>query len=224
MILGTLAAASSPVIVCCLKHRSTGWAPLLGIFCKHSGPGFSNLQGSPERRSTDEAPFVPAATNHGAKSISSQTALSWQQSRLIAFLRLCDVAGCLHSRGKSLFAPQLWPHSSRARACLSLITREMVQGKSLEMQRKGCAEVTQGGDQLWLMLFTFEEKEHFGAGIACWLASKGHKRERMPFLFSTVRDHAMQLKETANINNAWGPGADTVFNYLGNWGVVKLWL
>lgn len=77
--------------------------------------------------------------------------LSLQQ--LIAPQRLGDVAGCLLSEGKSLFASPLALSSLPVeRACLSLITREMVR------RRGPPAEITQGDDQLWLMLFTFEGK------------------------------------------------------------------
>lgn len=110
----------------------------------------------PEPRSGEQAPFDPAAANHRAKSISRQKALSPQQ--LIAPRRLRDVAGCLLSEGKSLFAPPALTSLPAECACLSLITRETVQGGEAVRRRGGAAERTHGDDQMWLMLFTFEGK------------------------------------------------------------------
>lgn len=85
-------------------------APCLAFFfCKHPGPGFLisrvHMPWQLEPLSSKETSFVPAAANHGTKSISCQKVLSWQQLQLLTLQWLCDVARCLHSRGKSLFAP-----------------------------------------------------------------------------------------------------------------------
>lgn len=84
-------------------------APCLAFFCKHSWPGFLisgvHMPWQLEPLSSKEASFVPAAANHGTKSISCQKVLSWQQLQLLTLQWLCDITRCLHSRGKSLLVP-----------------------------------------------------------------------------------------------------------------------
>lgn len=97
------------------------------------------------------------------------------------------------SRGKSLFAPRALTSLSRGgeRDALPLITREAVQGEARggEAARKS----PHRDYQMWQAFHLWREVT-FCSRILPWLASKGHNRERIPFLFSADKERAMPLE------------------------------
>ena len=100
---------------------------------------------------------------------------------------------CLQSRGKSLFAPRALTSLSRGgeRDALPLITREAGQGEARggEAARKS----PHRDYQMWHAFHLCREVT-FCSRILPWPASKGHNRERIPFLFWADKERAMPLE------------------------------